>query len=190
MRKVSSNCRMGLKFLVFSGLASVVTLSVSAQVERLTPRDNTAGGLSGGKARFIKSGALLLASFDANHDFEISDEEVEAGARNTFKVADADQNGVITPIEQRDWAARITGEGDVLENSRFFQSAIPNQVTEEEFVAGIKTFATTFANAEGKILFTSFTITPASRDSKREDRNNEIERLRRPTITDKAGVSK
>ncbi len=184
MRTLLQPLRHSLKLSVLLAGALTFTSLASAQVERLNPRSD--GSLSGpaGKARFLKSGALLLASFDTNQDFIVTEEEVEAGARNTFKIADADGNDLITPIEQRNWAALMAGDGDVLENSSFFRSAIPNQVTLDEFIEGIKIFSTTFKNSDGEILFTAFTVNPKGEAKKKDNLDDEIERLTRPKVSE------
>lgn len=165
-------------FGLFSVL-SLTALSAAAQVERIKPSGNGAMAGVAGQARYIHSGALLLASFDTNQDFLVTDAEIESGARNTFKIADADNDGFMTAIEQRNWASKITGEGDVLENSQFFHSEIPNQVTEDEFVNGIQIFSTNFENEDGNILFTSFIVTPKDKEKKADEVDSKLERLRR-----------
>ena len=139
-----------------------------------------------GDARFLRSGALLIASFDANHDFLITDEEIIAGARNTFKYADADQDGSMSPLEQRAWAARITSEKDVLGNSSLFISAIPGQVSEDEFVAGLRIFSDRFRDADGNIRFVDLTFEP-QRPEKGNNRPEERVPMRRPNVDEGLG---
>lgn len=169
-----------LKAAIFALIAGA-GITASAQVERIPFRGDGPGGDSIGDARFIRSGALLMASFDANHDFIVSDEEIEAGAASTFLHADADNNGYVSPLEQRAWAARVTSETDVLGNSSFFISAIPGQVGEKEFIAGIKIFSERFRDQDGQIHFSSFTFEPKGRDGKEKDKD--VARLRRPNVS-------
>lgn len=176
----ASMWRSVLKMTVLA-LMTGAGFAASAQVDRIPFRGEGPGGDSIRDARFIRSGALLMASFDANHDFVVSDEEIEAGAASTFLHADADGSGYVSPLEQRAWAARVTSETDVLGNSSFFISAIPGQVGEKEFVAGIKIFAERFRDADGQILFSSFTFEPKRRDDK--DKEEDVARLRRPNVS-------
>ena len=118
-------------------------------------------------ARFIKAGALLLATFDANKDLIISPAEIEEGARLAFVYADADGSGELTPLEQRAWAGRVTSDTDVIANPSLFPSAIPGMVTADEFVIGLVTFAQRFEDDAGQVLLSNLTFEPshAGRDS-------------------------
>lgn len=162
--------------LALSGLAS-------AQ-ERLPYRGGANSDLTG--ARYIKAGALLLATFDANKDLEISKEEIQYGARLAFVYADGDGNGQITPLEQRAWAGRLTSETDVIANPSLFPSAIPGMVTEDEFVIGLETFAQRFEGQDGKVLLSNLTFEP-NRPGREDDPelDDGIERLKRPVVGDR-----
>lgn len=145
------------------------------------------GDLNG--SRYIKPGALLFATFDSNQDLIITDSEIESGARRAFINADADADGVLTPLEQRSWAGRIGSENDVLANPTTFPATIPGQVTEDEFVAGLKLFSQRFVDqdpeAESKeVLVKNFTFEP-DRGRRPDRENDEIERLRRPVISER-----
>ena len=167
-----------------ASLLATPILHASAQ-ERLPFRGNGPEGEHFAGARYVKPGALLLASFDADHDLEITPTEIETGARIAFAVADEDGNGYLTPIEQRNWAARLTSHDDILGNPSLFAPVTPGMVLEDEFVRGLEIFAQRFENSEGEILFSALTFEPdqGRRDDNRPD--DDLERLRRPTITER-----
>lgn len=164
---------------IFWGLACG---TATAQLERLPLRGGPGGSQD---MQMIRSGALLIASFDSNHDFMVTDEEIETGARNTFAVADSDGNNVVSPLEQRAWAARISGEDNVLGNASLFVSMIPGQVSEDEFVAGLKIFSDRFRDEEGQIYFTGLTFDMPTRPADRPEGKEDLARLKRPNISDR-----
>lgn len=168
---------------------SALALPVLAQ-ERLPFRQGPNGAALDG-AVYVKPGALLLATFDTNQDFQITEAEIEAGARQTFKIADADQDGFMSPLEQREWASRIGSDADVIANPTTFPSALPAQVTEDEFVFGLQTFAQRFEtpvsddSEETEILIRNFTFEPERTRPVEDNVKDDIERLRRPVISDR-----
>jgi len=163
-----------------------IALPMSAQ-ERLPYRGGDAIGQNDPRAgaRYVHPGALLLAMLDENKDLEITEDEIDAGARLAFIHADQDQNGVLTPLEQRAWAGRLSSETDLIANPRIFPSAIPNQVTEAEFVFGIITLSQRFQNEDGRVFMSALTFAPENaRRDEDEVVEDDIERLRRPQISD------
>ena len=171
---------------VLPGLVASLFLSGAALAqERLPYRGGPGQNPDQTGARFIKAGALLLATFDANKDLIISPAEIEEGARLAFVYADADGSGELTPLEQRAWAGRVTSDTDVIANPSLFPSAIPGMVTADEFVIGLVTFAQRFEDDAGQVLLSNLTFEPshAGRDSTEE--SDGIERLRRPVIGDR-----
>lgn len=181
--------RSGVVSACLLGLTGALIMPAMAQVERIPFRGEGPRGDDIGDARFLRSGALLIASFDADHDFVVTDAEIEAGARNTFKFADADGSGGVSPLEQRAWAGRITSETDVLGNASLFISATPGHVSEDEFVAGLKTFAGRFRNEDGDILFSALTFEPKAKDKSKQP-DDDVARLRRPTVSGQEGGSR
>ena len=151
---------------VCMALGLAVSGSALAQdVERLPFRGDQSGKAPENRdIRFIKSGALLIASFDADHDFIVTTDEIKAGARLAFKIADANSNESMSPLEQRSWASKIASERDVLGNASLFAGAIPGQVSEDEFVRGLVTFSERFEDQEGMIRFTNLTVQPGGQD--------------------------
>lgn len=177
----------GLKTGLLVALSTICLTAPTLAQERLPYRGGDAIGQNDPRAgaRYVHPGALLLAMLDENKDLEITGDEIESGARLAFVHADQDQNGVLTPLEQRAWAGRLSSETDLIANPRIFPSAIPNQVTEEEFVFGIITLSQRFEDEDGRVFMSALTFAPEN--TRRDDDNvveDDIERLRRPQISD------
>ena len=144
---------------------------------RFVPAGEDATGI-----RFIRPGALVVATFDANHDLEITREEVAAGAAASFSNADTDGNGMLTPIEQRAWASRITSEEDPAANPTLFDPNLDGSVTAEEFVSGMVKFSERFADTDGRIFMTAFTFAPGRAERRGSFEGDDgVERLRPQT---------
>lgn len=163
-------------------------IGTSFAQERLPVRGGNGLNEDRAGATFLKSGAMIFIAFDRNLDLEITHDEIEAGARLAFRNADQDGNEVLTPIEQRNWAARFAGENDVIANPRLFPAATPNQVTEDEFVQGMLTLSQRFENDEGRIMFETLTLGPGRERGDRE--NGGADRLLRPNIADRSGANR
>ncbi len=163
-------------------------IGTSFSQERLPVRGGNGINDDRAGATFLKSGAMLFIAFDRNLDFEVTHDEIEAGARLAFRNADQDGNEVLTPIEQRNWAARFAGENDVIANPRLFPAATPNQVTEDEFVQGMLTLSERFENEEGHIMFETLILGTGRERSNRD--GDGTERLLRPNIADRSGANR
>ncbi|MEP7209883.1 MAG: hypothetical protein ABI740_03520 [Alphaproteobacteria bacterium] len=102
--------------------------------------------------RIVRPGAMLFASYDANHDGKITDAEIEAGAASSFAVADKNNDGAIAGFEQTDWATLVGGASDVLSNSMQFDSDLDHSVTKAEFVSGLHRLADTLKKKGESVL--------------------------------------
>lgn len=60
-------------------------------------------------ARVLLPAALLFASFDADGNYKVSKDEVDAGLHNAFAQADADGSGKLSLFEYQNWAAQALG---------------------------------------------------------------------------------
>ena len=130
--------------------------------------------------RVLMPGGLLLASYDANGDLMISPEEIREGARRSFQYADRDADGILTPLEQKDWAIRITDENDPAANPTVFDPNLDRQVLEEEFVSGMLTLSEILADDEGNVRFEDLSRVPdRSRRRARTARADAPERIGR-----------
>ena len=134
-------------------------------IDRVVPQ-----GVGGGERAFasrgadgvrtVRPGALLFASFDTNHDGKITREEFEAGARASFRVADANGDGVISGFEQNDWAAAVGTSNDILSNPMAFDTDLDRNVTEEEFVTGLRRIAEPITDAQTGVIRFSDLVQP------------------------------
>src|SRR5689334_3725986 len=135
--------RLSFAGLVGCGfLAAAATSAFAQDVDRITGTTNPGGGFKPPEGvKVVSPGALVFASFDANHDGRITVEEITAGAEAAFVVADKNKDGVITGFEQNDWAALMAGGADVLANAMTFDIDLDRSVTKAEFVTGFKRLA-------------------------------------------------
>jgi hypothetical protein len=157
---------MSLRFALFLGGFAVLAPLAAAQeappviqkseVDQATPPDQidrVVGPQKGGfrppeGVKVVQPGALLFASFDRNFDGRISEAEIEAGAAGAFAAADRNKDGVITGFEQNDWATSVASMSDVLSNPMTFDVDLDRQVTQAEFVSGLKRIAGQVAPGE------------------------------------------
>ncbi|MCH8862156.1 MAG: hypothetical protein IID51_06570 [Proteobacteria bacterium] len=65
-------------------------------------------------AQVLLPASLLFASFDADGNYKINNEEVDAGLLNAFDQADADGSGKLSLFEYRNWAAQALGATNAL----------------------------------------------------------------------------
>lgn len=133
--------------LVAGGLLTLASaLPAMAQevdrIERVTGAPSPGGGFRAPEGvRVVSPGALVYASFDRDFDGRITPDEIAAGAALAFDVVDKNRDGFITGFEQTDWAASVSGAGDVIANAMTFDIDLDRQVTRAEFVAGFKRLA-------------------------------------------------
>lgn len=124
----------------------------------------------GDGVRAVRPGALLFASFDSNFDGRITRPEFDAGAAGSFKAADANGDGTIAGFEQNDWAAAVGTANDVLSNPMAFDSDLDRNVTQAEFVAGLRRIADALADpATGDIMFSQL-VQPLRQPEQSADR--------------------
>lgn len=175
--------RTGLNSCILAGIITLaMSASAAAQVQRI-PQKAQGPGFGLENARYIRSGALLFVTFDNNQDFLITEEEIINGARNTFRLADADGDGKMSPIEQRNWAAMITSESDVLGNSRMCARMLEKNVNEDEFAQCLVQFSERFIDRDenGAIRISGLTLDPGEQSSNNEP-EDDLARLKRPNV--------
>ncbi|MEE2879561.1 MAG: EF-hand domain-containing protein [Pseudomonadota bacterium] len=85
------------------------------------------------KSERLKPGGGLLASFDTNGDGRISEDELNLGIERAFVEADANGDGVLTAIEQQQWAADLPTRDDSLANPVRFDPNLDRRVSFQEF---------------------------------------------------------
>lgn len=90
--------------------------------------------------RLIPGGGLLL-SFDADRDGNITEDEINTGIDEAFLAADANEDGRMTPLEQRKWASTLPSHDESLKNPARFDPNLDRVVRTTEFRDIITDFA-------------------------------------------------
>lgn len=85
---------------------------------------------------FLSGAALLFVQFDADRNYETSRAEAEEGARTEWPRA-ANGAAVLTPIAFDTWARRALGGPNIGPYRLAFDGNVNNEITPEEFKAGI-----------------------------------------------------
>ena len=111
--------------------------------------------LRGGKAERLVPGGVLIASFDADGNGVISQDELREGIAAAFALADANGDGELTALEQQAWAANMPVRDDTLANPVRFDPNLDRIVTYEEFYAVIQQLAASYQDGAGDITLAS-----------------------------------
>ena len=105
------------------------------------------------KADRLKPGAGLFLTFDSNEDGRISQFEIDAGIPLAFRIADRNEDGFLTALEQQDWAASLPTRDDSLANPFRFDPNLDRRVDLDEFTTVIVNLGTDYADeTTGDIL--------------------------------------
>lgn len=124
-------------------------------------------------AERLKPGAGLLLTFDTNQDDRISAFEIDAGIPVAFRMADKNEDGYLTALEQQDWAAGLPTRDDSLANPFRFDPNLDRRVDLEEFTMVIVNLGSDYADdASGDVLFADLKA-PQPRRGDRRDRAEE-----------------
>lgn len=109
--------------------------------------------------RAVLSGdVMMLVSFDTNGDLAITAEEIEAGIAREFARADANGDGVISPIEFQSWSNAVLGGGPMGPYRLDFDRNVDNQITRAEFEAEIRARVREYdENGDGVLTRNEFT---------------------------------
>lgn len=101
----------------------------------------------------LKPGAGLFLTFDSNEDGRISQFEIDAGIPLAFRVADRNEDGYLTALEQQDWAAGLPTRDDSLANPFRFDPNLDRRVDIDEFTTVIVNLGSDYADeTTGDIL--------------------------------------
>ncbi len=102
------------------------------------------GSGSGGANRndpvraLLSGDAMMLVSFDADGDLNITTAEIDAGIAREFARADANGDGSLSPIEFQSWSNAVLGGGPMGPYRLDFDRNVDNTITREEFEAEIR----------------------------------------------------
>ena len=88
-------------------LGAFLVVACSSPARRGPPQQQRNMDRSG--AKVLLPAALLFASFDADGNYKVSKDEVDAGLHNAFEQADADGSEELSLFEYKNWAARALG---------------------------------------------------------------------------------
>ena len=114
------------------------TIDTIESVEKVPSKKlQRAGKHMRGPITSLHKAGLLLASFDKNSDYEITQAEFAAGRMQAFKQADTDNSGVIGMFELEDWREKALGSLDAAPGNLAFDKDYNQRVTREEFDAAL-----------------------------------------------------
>ncbi len=131
------------------------TIDTIESVEKVPSKKlQRAGKHMRGPITSLHKAGLLLASFDKNSDYEITQAEFAAGRMQAFKQADTDNSGVIGMFELEDWREKALGSLDAAPGNLAFDKDYNQRVTREEFDSALGVvFKGADKDKDGKIEF-------------------------------------
>jgi crotonobetainyl-CoA:carnitine CoA-transferase CaiB-like acyl-CoA transferase len=86
----------------------------------------------------LSADALMLVSFDADGDLNVTRAEAEAGMAREFTRADANGDGSLSPIEFQNWSNLVLGGSQIGPFRLDFDRNVDNIITREEFEAELR----------------------------------------------------
>ncbi len=125
----------------------------------------------------LKPGGGLFVTFDSDHNGSISQEEIAIGIPLAFAMADANEDGNLTALEQQAWAGKLPTQDDTLANPVRFDPNLDRNVDLSEFSAVIRDLSLAYADeTSGEITITSLKApapkSPRRRSDDKPDRSN------------------
>ncbi len=136
------------------------------------------------KADRLKPGAGLFITFDLDGNGRISADEMDTGIPAAFQNADANQDGYLTALEQRDWAGSLPTRDDSLANPFRFDPNLDRRVDLNEFTMVIVNLGQDYANEESGEIVVSELKAPKP---KARDRRDEAQDGARPPRGERPG---
>jgi len=95
--------------------------------------------------RYVPGGGLIL-SFDNNRDGYVTPAERDAGIERAFAIADANNDGCLSALEQQSWAESLPTRDDSLANPVRFDPNLDRFVSAEEFSDVVDTIADAYVD--------------------------------------------
>ncbi len=111
---------------------AILIIFVSGCVGQQKPQHNKSDSITS-----ISSGGALLLGFNRNDDYQIDQNEFEAGRTFAFNSADLNSDGAINISEFRSWHAQAIGARGALPNMVYFDRNLNDQISQEEFYRGL-----------------------------------------------------
>lgn len=102
------------------------------------PRRGPPGGGMLQESKVARPVALLFTGMDANHDFIVTLDELDAAINGEFARSDVDGSGVVTGFEMLDWDKTALGDGEALPDLRAMDTDMNYTVTPQEFAVGLR----------------------------------------------------
>jgi hypothetical protein len=125
--------------------------------------------------RLVPGGGLIM-SLDANDDGRVTPEELRIGADDAFILADANEDGTLSALEQQDWARDLPTRDDTLANPVRFDPNLDRVVTRNEFVAVIAQLAAAYAESDGTIMISNLAAPEPKDNDKRYREMTDLDR--------------
>lgn len=124
-------------------------------LEKKKPRSEgpvSSGNQALGPMTLLSPAGLLLASFDANGDYQIDTTEFAKGQATTFARIDKDKNNRLTLIEIEGWREAALGSKDARPSAMYFESNFDQVISKVEFDFAFKDIFTRVDKDEDGIV--------------------------------------
>jgi hypothetical protein len=146
-----------------------------------SPESRRANSLLDGGLVILAPAGLLLASFDRDGDAKVSASELEAGIERSFKLADADANGILRRLELDAWRERVLGDVGRTPAGAAFDTDFDGLISAQEFGQALRDTASRIdANQDGVVEFGELAFDRGLLDMPSRSRGEDRDPLTRP----------
>lgn len=117
-------------------VANAQSYDAPETLDKETPRSEgrvSSGNQALGPMTLLAPAGLLIASFDANGDYQIDTPEFAKGQATTFARIDKDDNNRLTLIEIESWREAALGSKDARPSAMYFESNFDQVISKVEF---------------------------------------------------------
>lgn len=132
-----------------------------------------------GKPERLVPGGGLMVSFDADQNGRITQLELLNGVEAAFLLADANEDGTLSALEQIAWANDLPTHDDTLSNPARFDPNLDRMVSYDEFVTVISSLAADYAGESGDILVSDLKAPERPKERRANFRPDPEDTLRR-----------